>query len=200
MGNDSGNVHETRAPNGFSAEIAVHGPPHRTRVKDDARISLSTSTSSANRKIRRDNAGCQNRESQGLGFHERPSQVFGWSLSAAIWPRPGRRARSRGLVVAHAYGASMLLTPRNSAYIEGGILQSSPGSNSSGGGFPHTRTMLPTWLGSFPKIGSDSGAPSVIASSRRGLRAWLVILIAVPRPSLRTTEPVTASAIRKTRW
>jgi hypothetical protein len=83
---------------------------------------------------------------------------------------------------------------------KGGILQSSPGSNSSGGGFPHTRTMLPTWLGSFPKIGSDSGAPSVIASSRRGLRAWLVILIAVPRPSLRTTEPVTASAIRKTRW
>jgi len=39
MGNDFGDVHETRAPNGFAAEIAVHGPPHRTRVKGDARIS-----------------------------------------------------------------------------------------------------------------------------------------------------------------
>jgi hypothetical protein len=40
MGNDFGDVHETRAPNGYAAEIAVHGPLHRTSVKDDARISL----------------------------------------------------------------------------------------------------------------------------------------------------------------
>lgn len=198
MGNDSGNVHETRAPNGFSAEIAVHGSPHRTRVKDDARISLSTSTSSANRKTRRDNAGCQNGESQGLGFHERPSQVFGWSLSA-IWPRPGSYAQH--MVSSLPTRAARRCFSRLGIWpMEWSILQSSPGSNNSSGGFPHTRTMLPAWLGFFPKIGSDFGAPTVIASSRRGLRAWLVILIAVPRPSLRTTEPVTASAIRKTRW
>jgi hypothetical protein len=68
MGDDFGNVHETREANEFVAEIAVHGPPHRTRVKDDARILLATCTCSANRKIRRDKASCQNSESKVWDF------------------------------------------------------------------------------------------------------------------------------------
>jgi hypothetical protein len=40
MGNNFGNVHETRAANGFVAEIAVHSPPHGIRVMEDARMSL----------------------------------------------------------------------------------------------------------------------------------------------------------------
>jgi hypothetical protein len=42
MGNDFGNVHEARAANGFAAEIAIHGPPQRTRVMEEARMGLQS--------------------------------------------------------------------------------------------------------------------------------------------------------------
>ena len=40
MGNDFGNVHETRAANGFVAETAVQSPPHEIRAMEEARMSL----------------------------------------------------------------------------------------------------------------------------------------------------------------
>jgi hypothetical protein len=42
VGNDFGNVHKASPANGFVADIAVHGPLHRTRVMEDARTSFQS--------------------------------------------------------------------------------------------------------------------------------------------------------------